>query len=209
MKDLRPTKARPLPGAAEEEALWQKYVDYYDGRLDEFDAYDTGRLAERPENPLDFAKYRLFQRTVARGIEFENRITELLIRESRLPVEQRTLTKVVHNARIDQRAGILKDGYGNVLYVDQLVVDLDSLARGKPFIECFSNKSRDFKRCSYRDRDHRLEGSPGAKREILGLIQIRRPGHPLFGQEVDVSRLHLVYDVKTIPPEKMKFILTT
>lgn len=29
-----------------------------------------------------------------------------------------------------------------------------------------------------------------------GLIQVRRPGHPLFGQEVTVSRVHLVYDAE-------------
>ena len=208
LKDLRPSKARPPPRVAGDDALWQKYVDYYDGRLDEFDAYDAGRLAERPENPLDFAKYKFFKSTVARGIEFENKVMELLVRESKLPREQRTLAKAIQNARIDQRVGILKDGYGNVLYVDQLVVDMDSLARGKPLVECFSNKSRDFKYMS--DKEVQaivLKDLQELREKYSGLIHIRRPGHPLFGLEVDVSGMHLVYDVEFTPHDKMKVIL--
>ena len=207
LKDLRPSKARPPPGIAEDDALWQKYVDYYDERLDEFDAYDAGSLVERPENPLDFAKYNLFKSTVARGIEFENKVMELLVRESKLPLEQRTLTKAIHNVRIDQRVGILKDGYGNVLYVDQLVVDLDSLVRDKPLIECFSNKSRNFKHMTtdeikaivVKDLQELIE-------KYSGPLQIRRPGHPLFGQNINVSRLHLVYDVKGTTSEIVETI---
>jgi len=34
-----------------------------------------------------------------------------------------------------------------------------------------------------------------------GIVQVRRPDHPLFGQDVPVSQVHLVYDTKTIPPQ--------
>jgi hypothetical protein len=32
-------------------------------------------------------------------------------------------------------------------------------------------------------------------------VEIRRPGHPLFGRKVHASRLHLVYDEQGITPE--------
>jgi hypothetical protein len=33
-----------------------------------------------------------------------------------------------------------------------------------------------------------------------GEVQIRRPGHPLFGRTATVSRVHLVYDAEGLTP---------
>ena len=193
---IRPNKEHPPLDVAADDPYWEKYVDYFDKRLAELDAHDNGRLATRSENPTPWKDFEFFKRNVERGLELENRFVGALEGEQALPMEQRTLTKGMRDPHINRRVGILRDNNKNVFYVDQLVTDLDSLARGKPLVECFSNKSHNFKYMSAGEiRAIVLKDLKELQEKYSGLIQIRRPGHPLFGQTVDVSKLHLVYDV--------------
>ena len=207
LNQLRPSRARPPPDVTSDDPFWKKYVAYFDNRLAELDAYDKGRLATRSENPIPWKDFSFFKRNVERGFALENRVVAALESEQALPMEQHDLTKEMQDPRIDRRVGIAKDDYENVLYVDQLVTGKDSLTQ-KPLAECFSNKSRDFRQLSAEEAATiALKDFKELQMKYSGRIKVRRPGHPLFGQEVDVTRLHLVYDAEVAPVANMKAIL--
>ena len=72
-------------------------------------------------------------------------------------------------------------------------------------VETFSNKSHDFKEWSEGDIFKQLKtDADEALAKYGGVVQVRRPGHPLFGRNVSVSRVHLMYDEKTVLPSLKK-----
>jgi len=104
---------------------------------------------------------------------------------------------------VTENVGLAHEGSAALTYVDQLVVDEASLRPGQtPSVHSFSNKQRDFNSMSTTEARNQLNADA---REALtkygGTVEIRRPGHPLFGRKVNVSRLHLVYDERGITSE--------
>jgi hypothetical protein len=66
-------------------------------------------------------------------------------------------------------------------------------------VETFSNKSRDFTGWSDKQILAQVRADANeARLKYGGIVQVRRPDHPLFGQDVPVSRVHLVYDARNL-----------
>jgi len=124
-------------------------------------------------------------------------------RELTLPEAQRHLVPNMKKPLLAENVGVARTGSPRVLYPDQLVVDEATLKPGaQPRVEAFSNKSRDFNKMSEEQiADQVTADVQEALSKYSGLIQIRRPGHPLFGREVTVSKVHLVYDAKLTTEE--------
>jgi hypothetical protein len=87
--------------------------------------------------------------------------------------------------------------------VDDLVVDKATLGPGlKPSVHSFSIKQRNFSSMSSEAAvDQFTMDALEARTKYGGTVEVRRPGHPLFGKTVNVSRVHVVYDGKTLLPE--------
>lgn len=206
----RPDRARPPENVPADDPLWSAYADYYEARLREIDQYEGGGVAKQPENPLQWEKYRTFKTNVLRGVELENRFADVLMRDTALPPEQRELTRDMPRVRIDRRLGIAKENHGNTLYVDFLATDLDSLGPGQQArTKVFSGKSHDFNRMTETEVLRLVEADARELRvKYKAPFEVRRPGHPLFGQQVKVTELHMVYDAKMVAdPQKQKAIL--
>lgn len=71
-----------------------------------------------------------------------------------------------------------------------------------------SNKQHDFSARSPKAALERLSADvQEARAKYAGSVEIRWPGHPLFGRKVVVSRVHLVYDGERILPEVRRALL--
>lgn len=183
LEAIRPRLEQRPPDVTQQETLWADYVKYYDTRLEELGAYEKGLLKKPPQNPIPWEAYQFFKTNVNRGYAFENRITELMARDAKLPFEQRVLIREVRNFRLDRRVGIFKKGFENVLYVDHMVVDLDSLGPGKaPRAECYSEKSPTFNQMSNEEvADLVNEHITELQMKYGGSIEVRRPGPRSLG----------------------------
>jgi hypothetical protein len=85
-------------------------------------------------------------------------------------------------------------------YVDQIAVDEASLRPGSlPIIHSFSNKQRNFSAMSARAlQDCVVADVREALTKYGGMVEIRRPGHPLFGRKVTIIKVHLIYDGRLV-----------
>ena len=104
---------------------------------------------------------------------------------------------------VAENVGLAHEGTTALTYVDQLVVDTESLGPGRtPTVHSFSIKQRDFTRLKSVDAEQQLRtDAQEALTKYAGTVEIRRPGHPLFGRKVIVTRVHLVYDEKGVVPD--------
>jgi len=192
-----PRLEQPLPGA-ENNRWWPRFCEYFESRLAEIEQFERGQRATRPKNPLGWEAYKGFKETVERGTEYGRHISTVLQEELTLPPKQRTLLPSFSKARVDSSVGVAKDGFENTLFVDHMVIDMESIGEGKtPHVECFSDKSRAFKKMTEKNLERAVaQDIDELKAKYGSPLEIRRPGHPLFGKKVDVSRLHLVYDLE-------------
>jgi hypothetical protein len=111
---------------------------------------------------------------------------------------------------VTENVGLAHEGSASLTYVDQLVVDKASLLPGRtPSVHSFSNKQRGFKSMSKEEALKQLDvDAQEALTKYGGMLEIRRPGHPLFGRKVNVSRLHLVYDERGMTSELQRALST-
>lgn len=124
----------------------------------------------------------------------------MLREQAKLAETQRHWLRGLDHPIVTENVGLVHEGRATLTYVDQFVVDKASLRPGRtPTVHCFSNKQRSFKSMSKPEIESQLRADA---REALtkygGTVEISRPGHPLFGRKVEVSRVHLVYDGTTL-----------
>ena len=97
---------------------------------------------------------------------------------------------------VTDNTGLQLEGRANPVYVDQLAVDTAPHGPGRPpSVHSFSNKQHDFSGKSLDEMRKQLRSdSWEATAKYGGVVEVRRRGHPLFGQKVRVSQVHIVYD---------------
>lgn len=206
---FRPALDSPPGGTASGDTMWSDYVAYWEQRYAELAGKSPRPAgAPKPKPPLMWEAYRQFQRIVQRGSRFQRSVSETMRRELTLPEAQRLLVPDMKKPLLAENVGVARTGSPQVLYPDQLVVDEATLKPGmRPRVEAFSNKSRDFNSMSKRQIDAQVGlDAEEAITKYSGVIQVRRPGHPLFGQEVTVSKVHLVYDAELASEEARNLI---
>jgi hypothetical protein len=206
---FRPSLANPPPGMAAGDSLWSDYVAYWEGRYAELAGQGAGQPAPKP--PLTWEGYGTLRAHYRRGLEFQRTVAQELRREFDLSATTRRLLRGMQQPHLTENVGLGHGGTTSLTYVDQLVFDEATLGLGSRLrVETFSNKSRDFRGWSNKQIfDQVRTDAHEAQVKYGGVVQIRRPGHSLFGQEVRVSRVHLIYDAKTIPPQVKKQMART
>jgi hypothetical protein len=92
--------------------------------------------------------------------------------------------------------GTTKSGQEGVRYPDFLAVDEATLKPGSvPRVESVSVKKRTFSKMSETQVEHQVDTDiQQALNQYGGWLEVRRPGHPLYGRVVQVSKVHLVYE---------------
>ena len=142
--------------------------------------------------PLTWNSYAGLLNTFQRSLEFQRAVTRWLQQAegSRqcLPGMKRPL--------VTDNTGLQLEGRAYPVYVDQLAVDQATLSPGlRPSVHSFSNKQHNFSGKSWEKMLEQLGAdSREARTKYGGVVEVRRRGHPLFGQKVRVSRVHIVYD---------------
>jgi hypothetical protein len=182
------------------DGVWKDYVAYWLRRFEELAGTRPLPPGQpKPQPPLVWERYRVVKGDFQRGVDFERGVSQAMQQEAALPPAERKLVpKDMHKPRVDSNVGVDREGADTLRYSDQVVVDEASLKPGlQPRVDAFSNKSRDFTRMA---RKEALAQVVADIREVLtkygGVLEIRRPGHPLFGRKVRVSRVYLVYDAR-------------
>ena len=198
---FRPSAQHPPPGVSAQDTLWSDYVAYWERRYAEVAGQgppSAGRPTTKP--PLTWEGYRTLRADFRRGVEFQRSVGQMLRREMELPEHVRRVLRGMRKPRMDENVGLTRPGSTALTYADQFAVDEATLESGaKVRVETFSNKSHEFKGWSDKQILAQVhEDATEARLKYGGIVQVRRPGHPLFGQDVPVSRIHLVYDAKTI-----------
>lgn len=201
---FRPSLQSPPQGVTARDTLWSDYVAYWERRYAEVTGQGppiAGQHAPKP--PLTWEGYRVMHGNFRRGLEFQRTVSQMLRKELELPEMVRRLLRGMRKPLLADNVGITHPGSTSLTYADQFAVDEATLGPGsKVRLETFSNKSRDFKGWSMDNIISQARTDAyEARVKYGGTVQVRRPGHPLFGQDVPVSRVHLVYDAKTIPPQ--------
>jgi hypothetical protein len=207
----RPSVHQPPVGVAASDGRWMDYVTYWARRYDEL-----AGIRPRPPNappvkpPLKWESYNVFRGRFQDALVFQGSVAEALRREAGLAKGRRHWLRGFEQPLVTENVGLAHGPRVSLTYVDQLVVDKASLRPGQtPSVHSFSNKQRDFRSMSEDMIDAQLAADA---REALtkygGTVEVRRPGHPLFGRKVTVSRVHLVYDgTEMTPGFKDKLIL--
>jgi hypothetical protein len=199
----RPSVQEPPRGVATGDGRWMDYVAYWERRYEELAGTrprPPGALPAKP--PLAWEGYKSLLGRFQQAMEFQRDVARVLQQEARLPKAQRHWLRGLEEPLVTENVGLGHAGTVIPTYVDQLVVDEASLRPGRtPTVHSFSNKQRDFSAMS---EEAALKQLKADAREALtkygGSVEIRRPGHPLFGRQVKVSRVHLVYDEQGVPP---------
>jgi hypothetical protein len=190
--------------------LWARYVAYWNRRYSDL---VKGVPATKP--PLVPEAYEDMSRLFARGLEHERKVTGILMAEMTKPQAEREFLRGMTEPQVDTHLGVSKKGiagarYQDVRYADQFVVDLVSLETNSPRVEAFSCKSRGFEGLSDNETRALVEVDID---ELLakygGTVKVRRPGHPLFEFEVEVTKAHLVYDAKLVPKNLRELLIDT
>lgn len=200
---FRPSLESPPTGTAPGDTLWRNYVSYWERRYAELaEQRPPPPAQEPPKPPLLWKGYREMHSTVQRGVEFQRSFHQFLRQELELSETARRLLRGMKKPLLAENVGLRRAGGTAITFTDQLVVDEATLQPGnKVRVETFSNKSHDFRGMT---PDEIVEQAVADAREARtkygGTVQIRRPGHPLFGKEVIVSKVHLVYDSETLTP---------
>lgn len=210
---FRPSPQHPPPGVTVQDTLWSDYVAYWERRYAEVAGQgppsSTGRLMPKP--PLTWEGYHTMRADFRRGMKFQRSVGEMLRRELELPEHVRRVLRGMRKPRMDENVGLTHPRNTALTYADQFAVDEATLASGaKVRVETFSNKSRDFTGWSEEAIiKQALADAKEAWVKYGGIVQVRRPGHPLFGHDISVSRVHLVYDSATLTPRLKQKIADT
>jgi hypothetical protein len=187
-------RARPsqLPG---DSSLWREFEAYRQRRFQEVRAQGrggAGPLTVKP--PFRWEAYQQFREHFLACNQFETEVGGVLMKEVEQPAGSRRVLGGLQRPLIARHVGTKKSGSAGVRYPDYLVVDEATLEEGSaPRVESVSVKKRDFRNWSAQEVKLQVKADvQEALSQYGGWLEVRRFGHPLFGQTVQVSKVHLV-----------------
>ena len=199
----RPSRTSPPEGISPDNPLWSKYVAYWERRY--------GELAGRPElpGPLKWKPYEVLTDTFGRARRFQGSATQTMRHEVLAAQEERVWLRGLKNPRVDENMCLAREGSTKRYFVDQMAVEQATLGPGqKPVVHSFSTKQHGFAGKSPEAAVAQLRTDVAeAMAKYAGTVEIRRPGHPLFGRKVVVSRVHIIYDGKRLHPDVRNALL--
>jgi hypothetical protein len=203
LERYRPGVSEPPSGVKAENPLWVDYVAYWEERYQELAggrSVAAGRAELKP--PLKWESYQAFRGRFQQALEFQRRVGEAMRREASGAEGARKLLRGIEQPLVAENVGLGHEG-GWLTYADQLVVDEASLDSGaRPSVHSFSNKQRGLSNKSIQEAIKQLQQDiQEARAKYGGTVEVRRPGHPLFGRKVGVTRVHLVYDGEGLSPK--------
>lgn len=189
-------RPRPSELSAEDSLRWDEFEAYRQRRFHEVRSQwrgSQGSLSVKP--PLRWEDYRQFRNHFQSCIEFESKVGGILLRELEQPAASRRVLRDSQQPLLSRHVGTTKLGQDGVRYPDFLAVDEATLKQGNaPRVESVSVKKRDFSRLNKKEVEHKVRTDiEEAKTQYGGALEVRRPGHPLYGRTVQVSKVHLVY----------------
>lgn len=198
---------------------WERYLRYYHERLDE----NAAALLANPKAPVKpprtWESYHEYVAPFDRGRIFQDNVTKHLSKENpHLNIESNVgVKKATNNKALETNLKTSKSKTGSTQksntnttnkvdttkYADQFAYDP---VTGE--VKAFSNKSRDF--ATIKDVEKTVEADVReALEKYSGNVEVRRPTHPLFGEEVEVKSITLVYDSGLAPAEMRDMIAAT
>ena len=194
----RPVAAEPPSGVEADTAQWKSYVAYWERRYEELAGtrpLPPGHAAVKP--PLTWQSYSSLLGQFQRSLEFQRSVIRVL---QQAPGGDRAWVPGMKQPLASENVGLRHDGSTALTYADGFVVDKSTLGPGgRPNVHSFSVKQRDFSSMSVDDAVRQVRADAlEAKTKYGGTVEVRRPGHPLFGKKVVVTRVHLVYDGEKI-----------
>jgi hypothetical protein len=191
--------SKPSNLTPEEEARWERYLDYRRQRLDAIEAELKANPHALPDidPPRTWDSYNEFRSPLERGPSYQGDFAKDLRTQN-------------PDVVVGENVGVSKRGGGTTKYPDQFEYNP---VTGEA--KTYSNKSRDF--ANLKDVEGTVEGDV---REALtqygGTIEVRRPGPlaegssvNLFEKKVRVSEVTLVYDSRLAPAEARALIVAT
>ncbi|WP_224366368.1 hypothetical protein [Hyalangium versicolor] len=191
----RPASSQPPSGIEADHPRWTSYVAYWHRRYEELAGtrpLPPGASEAKP--PLTWSSYSGLLNTFQRSLEFQRSVTRWLQQGE----GSRQWLPGMKQPLITDNTGLQLEGRAYPVYVDQLAVDQATLGPGRsPSVHSFSNKQHSFSGKSWDEMRAQLRADGQEATTKYGReIEVRRRGHPLFGQKVRVSRVHLVYDAR-------------
>jgi hypothetical protein len=192
-------KPRPSALSAEDALRWDEFEAYRQRRFHEVRAQQLGtRSSLSVKPPLRWEDYRQLRNHFQICYEFESKVGGILLRELELPAGSHRLLTGSRQTLLARHVGTTKTGQQGVRFPDYLAVDEATLKEGStPRVETISVKKRNFAKMSENDvRTHVEADTRQAVGQYGGSLEVRRPGHPLYGRSVRVSKVHLVYEAE-------------
>ncbi|MFL5343629.1 MAG: hypothetical protein ACJ8AT_02495 [Hyalangium sp.] len=193
----RPQRGRPPQGVATDHPRWGQYVAYWERRYEEL----TGKRPLPPgetetQPPLTWKSYDALLSRFQRSLEFQRGVTREMQQEARAAGGERLLPQGMKRPLVADNLGLAHEDSASITYSDQFVVDETTVGKGRTLTaHSYSDKQHDFSRKSPDDAVKQFKvDAEEAKTKYGGTVEVRRRGHPLFGQKVVVSRVHIVYD---------------
>jgi hypothetical protein len=155
---------------------------------------DKGTLSVKP--PLRWENYRQLRDHFQSCYQFESKVGGILLQELEQPAGSRRVLTGSRQPLLARHVGTTKIGQDGVRYPDYLAVDEATLKQGSvPRVESVSVKKRDLSGLSSKEVERKVKTDiEEAKTQYGGWLEVRRPGHPLYGRTVQVSKVHLVYE---------------
>ncbi|WP_224365018.1 hypothetical protein [Hyalangium versicolor] len=189
----RPASSQPPSGLEADHPRWTSYVAYWHRRYEELAGtrpLPSGVTEAKP--PLTWSSYSGLLNTFQRSLEFQRAVTRWLQQAE----GSRQCMPGMKQPLVTDNTGLQLEGRANPVYVDQLAVDQATLSPGvRPSVHSVSNKQHSFAGKSVNEALEQFRAdSQEATTKYGGVVEVRRRGHPLFGQKVRVSQVHLVYD---------------
>jgi len=210
LERYRPVYSRPPSGVPTDHPRWGKYVAYWARRYDEL----TGKRPLPPGEteakfPLMWTGYDALLGRFQRSLEFQRGVTQEMLQEARAAGGGQLLPQGMKRPLVADNLGLAHEDSATITYSDQFVVDEATVGPGKrPNAHSYSDKQHDFSGKSPEDAVKQFR--PDAKEAITkygGAVEVRRRGHPLFGQKVVVTRVHIVYDGENLSAEVREALL--
>lgn len=199
---------------------WDRYLRYYNERLDENAAALLANPKAQVKPPRTWESYHEYVARFGRGTGFQDNVTKHLIKENpHLNIESNVGVKKVtnNNKALDSNVKTSKtktEGSKTSNTAPDTKVDTTKYADQFAYdpvtkeVQAFSNKSRDF--ATIKDVEGTVEADVReALAKYSGKVEVRRPTHPLFGKEVEVKTITLVYDSSLAPAEMRDMIAAT
>jgi hypothetical protein len=199
----RPSLTQPPSGVEAGRPRWNGYVAYWERRYEELaGTRPVVRSQAEVKPPLMWEGYAALMERFQRSLEFQRAVTRFLQKGASETPGQWGWLRGMKQPRADANVGLKREGSPSLVYVDDLILDEATLRSGlKPQVHTVSTKQHDFRNKTPNEATQQVQiDANEARTKYGGTVEVRRPGHPLFGRKVEVSRVHLVYDGTQLLP---------